>query len=412
MIKNYIKLALKVLLRRKFFTFISLFGISFTLLVVMVVMALLDSMLAPNPPEVNLDRSLFVERIELRKNGSMTIGTVGYYFLDRYIKPMKTPRLVSIHSRQIEQFTYVNGKKVKIAVKLTDSEFWQINEFNFLEGFPFNSQMVENGNRVAVINQKTAMEYFGDKSAVGKFIEVDENRYKIIGVVSDVGFIQRTVYADMWIPFSASKHDLENKDLSGIFQGIILAADKSQFEAIQTEFANAVQKAETENQDRWSTIICCPQAKADAWAGDLLRTREESTSSILYLAILSLILFFMLLPVINLVNMNISRILERASEIGIRKAFGATKATLVGQFITENIILTLLGGAIGLILTTFVLNEISHSTIFLQTDFSLNYRVFFYSLIICIFFGLLSGVLPAYKMSRLHPVQALKGGQK
>src|SRR4029079_2215998 len=60
-------------------------------------------------------------------------------------------------------------------------------------------------------------------------------------------------------------------------------------------------------------------------------------------------LLFMLLPTVNLVNLNVSRILERASEIGVRKAFGASSRALVGQFVTENLLLTLVGGALGLL---------------------------------------------------------------
>ena len=62
----------------------------------------------------------------------------------------------------------------------------------------------------------------------------------------------------------------------------------------------------------------------------------------------SLALLFMLLPAVNLVNLNVSRIMERASEIGVRKSFGASSRVLVGQFLVENVALTLIGGAIGL----------------------------------------------------------------
>ena len=72
-----------------------------------------------------------------------------------------------------------------------------------------------------------------------------------------------------------------------------------------------------------------------------------------------LMLFFILLPTINLMNINISRIIERSSEIGIRKAFGASSWTLVGQFVVENVILTLIGGVISLILAVFVLHIIN-----------------------------------------------------
>jgi putative ABC transport system permease protein len=411
MLRNYIIIAFKVLHRRKFFTFISLFGISFTLLVLMVVTALLDNVLAPGTPEINMDRSLYVQRIELHKKHSMTAGSVGYYFLNRYTKPLKIPEMVTIHSRQFEHFTYINNQKLKLAVKLTDGEFWQVHEFRFISGFPFDTQMVENANRVVVINQRAAKAYFGNQEAVGQFIEIDEYRYRVIGVVGDVGFVQRSVYADVWIPITAAKQKFENKDLYGHFQATILAYDRGDFIKIKTEFKQAVQKAESEHLDQCDTIICNVQTQAEILANQLFRSRERTSGARLYVVIIILMLIFISLPVINLVNMNISRILERASEIGVRKAFGAKRITLVGQFITENIILTLLGGIIGLALAAVVLNEISRSTIFLQSDFSLNYRVFALSLTICLFFGFLSGVLPAYKMSRLHPVQALKGGQ-
>jgi putative ABC transport system permease protein len=101
--------------------------------------------------------------------------------------------------------------------------------------------------------------------------------------------------------------------------------------------------------------------------------------------------------------------MERASEIGVRKAFGASSWTLVGQFIVENVVLTLIGGVIGFILSRFVLRSISESGWFPYAEFHLNYRIFLAGLLLAVFFGLLSGVYPAWKMSRLHPVQALKG---
>ena len=74
-----------------------------------------------------------------------------------------------------------------------------------------------------------------------------------------------------------------------------------------------------------------------------------------------LALLFVLLPTVNLVNINVSRIMERASEIGVRKAFGASARTLVGQFIVENVLLTLIGGLIGLVLSLFVLRALNES---------------------------------------------------
>ena len=123
-------------------------------------------------------------------------------------------------------------------------------------------------------------------------------------------------------------------------------------------------------------------------------------------------LLFMLLPTVNLVNLNISRIMERASEIGVRKAFGASSRTLVGQFIVENIVLTLIGAVLGFVLSYFVLRGLTASGLVRYTVFHLNARVFLYGVAIALFFGVFSGVYPAWRMSRLNPVQALKGASR
>ena len=103
--------------------------------------------------------------------------------------------------------------------------------------------------------------------------------------------------------------------------------------------------------------------------------------------------------------------MERSSEIGVRKAFGASSKTLVWQFIVENVIITLIGGLISLLMAAIVLHIINQSDIIPYAQLSLNLRIFCYSLIICLFFGLFSGVYPAFKMSRMFPVEALRGGQ-
>jgi putative ABC transport system permease protein len=125
-----------------------------------------------------------------------------------------------------------------------------------------------------------------------------------------------------------------------------------------------------------------------------------------------LALLFMLLPTVNLVNLNVSRIMERASEIGVRKAFGASSRVLVGQFLVENVVLTLVGGALGLAGSVWLLWLVNRSGLILYADLQLNHRIFLTGLGLAVFFGIMSGVYPAWRMSRLHPVQALKGASR
>jgi putative ABC transport system permease protein len=103
--------------------------------------------------------------------------------------------------------------------------------------------------------------------------------------------------------------------------------------------------------------------------------------------------------------------MERSSEIGVRKAFGAHSGNILFQFVFENIVLTFIGGIIGFVLAILLLNTINGSNFLNGTTLSFNYIVFIYSFLICLGFGILSGFLPAYKMSRVHIVNAIKNNQ-
>jgi putative ABC transport system permease protein len=120
----------------------------------------------------------------------------------------------------------------------------------------------------------------------------------------------------------------------------------------------------------------------------------------------------MLLPTLNLVNLQVSRILERASEIGVRKAFGASSRTLVGQFVVENVALTVVGGVLGFLVSRLVLDALTASGFLAYARFTMNPRIFLYGFGLAVFFGVLSGAYPAWRMSRLHPVLALRGSAR
>ena len=152
---------------------------------------------------------------------------------------------------------------------------------------------------------------------------------------------------------------------------------------------------------------------ADTYLASITRNMQFNNGdgsgvSTLYLVVTVFFLLFLLLPTINLVNINISRIMERSSEIGVRKAFGASSRTLVYQFIIENLILTSIGCILGIVLSFIILKIINASDLIANADLGINLNVLFFSLLACTVFGLLSGVYPAWRMSRLNVVDALK----
>jgi putative ABC transport system permease protein len=410
MLKNYFKIAIAVLKRRKFFTFISLFGISFTLTILMVLTAFMDDMFGAGYPDINRDRSLYVNTMkqESSKHGYTMMGPASYHFFEHYVGQLKTPEKVAVSTMFSPSNTYVNNKKVVINLKYTNAEFWDVLQYNFLEGKPYYKQQIDNGEKVAVISEETKKSYFGASgSVVGKFIEADNVQYRVIGVVANVPVTKFLVYGDMYLPYTLSKADYRSKKLRGSYTGILMAKNAGDVEKMRQEFNAMAAKIPSDEKD-YDKVFTHADTYLASFTRQLFGNNSSTGISMFFIAIAIFAVLFMLLPTLNLININISRIMERSSEIGVRKAFGASSKTLVYQFLIENIILTLLGGIIGIVLSYFALQIFNSSSLLAHVELKLNLQVLLYSFIACIVFGLFSGVYPAWRMSRLHVVTALK----
>src|ERR1041384_2074101 len=339
MLTNYVKIAFKVFARRKFFTFISLFAISLTLLVLMVAWAGLDHTFSSLPPEIRQDRTLVIQRARMYGHDNTQIGHPGYKLLDTYMRTLPGVELTSIYAEQRIVSLYNGGVDVKPYLKRTDGEFWKILEFTFLEGGPFTPDDDKNAQYVAVINQATKEKLFGDRPAVGQTIEADRQRFRVVGVVANVPIYRDIPFSDIWVPISTTPDpDYRTSQLSDC-SGLILARSASDFDRIEEEFALRMKKVELPSS-AYTTMECLPGTEFDETARELLGNSGGHERAELLAAIILGAILFMMLPTINLININISRIMERASEIGVRKSFGASSALLVRQFLVENGILS------------------------------------------------------------------------
>jgi putative ABC transport system permease protein len=411
MLTNYLKVAIKVLLRRKFYTGVNLFGIAFTLLILIVSAAMLDNSLAPAGPEVRLGRILGIDRAKLSGPTRSMMSSPGYRLLDSYARDLPGVERFSIVTGATTVTSFVGGDKVESHLKRTDGEYWQIMEFDFVEGGPFTSADEANGNFVAVINETSRRRFFDAGPAVGESIRADGQVFTVVGVVRDVPFMREMTFSDIWVPISTAKSTAYREALLSGFRGIVLANSRRDFPTIKQEFRRRMAAAQLPDPEMFDALQSVARTRFEQLAVAAMGGEydDEAPTARFVLMIAMLAVAFMLLPALNLVNLSLSRILERSSEIGVRKAFGASSRTLIGQFLVENVVLTLMGGLLGFLLSLVAVKIVTNSGLIPYAELSVSLRVFLAGLGLSLVFAMLSGAYPAWRMSRLHPVDALHG---
>ena len=418
MLVSYLKIAYKVLMRRKLYTFISLFGVSFTLIAVTTAFAYYENSFLPHAPESDSDRFLVIPRFRFTDSanpGREWSSFPGFKLLDEHMRKLEGIEAFSIHNEHSPVTAYRDGRKLQLALKRTDAVFWEITDFEFLEGAPFSRADVENRNFVAIINAATRKAYFGREGVVGETITVDNRRFRVIAVVDNVPELRKFVYADVWVPHTTAPTDSYRQNLMGNFWATVRVADHDDIPKVKASFRQILAAVPSPRPERFDTPGGFIDTYLEYWARDMFgqgwRNWDETVPIGRTIAMVAaVILLFMLLPAINLINLNVSRIMERTSEIGVRKAFGATSADLTRQFLVENLVLTLIGGVIGLVGSMGVFALIEAAGYVAYAELRLNGTIFLAALGFALLFGLLSGVYPAWRMSKMHPATALKGG--
>lgn len=411
MLKNYLKIALKVLRRRKFFTFISLFGITITLVVLMVAAAILDNAFAPQKPESRFNRVLGTYVVGIYGDQGGWTSSPGYKFVDKYVRGLSAAEATSIFTGSSPMVMYHERRKFETHLRRTDAAYWRILDFTFLEGGPFTEADDRNANYVAVITDDMRERLYGKNvSALGKTFELDGQRFRVVGVVPAVPITRRVGFSEIWAPVRTMKGEYQSS-LIGNFNAIVLARSSSDFDALRNEFQQRLTHFEFEDPKTQNRVVAGLDTLFEAAARSIVGNQVDVDRPLmLRLVLMAMALLFITLPTVNLVSINLSRILERASEIGVRKAFGASSRTLIGQFVMENVVLTVIGGAVAFAVATWVLAMISRAQFIPYAVFAVNLRIFGYGMLLAAFFGIVSGVYPAWRMSRMHPVNALRGG--
>lgn len=421
MYKVYFKQAVQMLKQNLFISIISILGTALAIMMIMTIIVTEEVKTISIAPEINRDRTLYVSRqFQMDTIAKSARGTsIDYNMVKEYLSDLKTPKLISLVNYYVEDHFSLIGRNafpelIDAIVRTTNDSYWKIMSFSFIAGKPFGHEEFQSGVQVAVLSQTIAKKLFPDEEAVGKTIDIDFVPFRVTGVVKDVSPVFKEASGDIWVPITSKK----NYRGRGLI--IMLLAEKtSDFPAIAEEVRSAEKKYDAVNKP-WTLYLNGPQdRKTYAMNLESHSIKEEQTMlKTEYRKTIFIFLILLLIPAVNLSGFSLSRIKKRTEEIGVRKAFGAKKYIIMIQVLYENMITSLTGGIIGLILSYIAVHYLRHWLLNIPTDSTIpvstlvSLPVFFAVFILCILINLFSAAVPAYKASRIVIADSLHKNDK
>ena len=355
MIKQYLRQAFQMLRENRLISVISILGTAIAIAMIMVVVLVLQVQVANYYPENNRDRMLFVELTEVRTKGTernYNQGGMSPEVAKECFYGLSTPEAVTAYYENKTPVSPVGSRSFETySIKFTDAGFWRVFNFRFLEGQPFTEADLNSAVPRAVISKRLARKLFGEAEAVGREIMVDQTAFRVCGVVADVSKAASVAYGDLWVPYTTFPQRLlsSRENMVGPLNVAILARDAGDFEAIRQELSQRLVRYNSTKQENEIHFYDYPVTQWSKAMGTMGTHFVDPKKY--WLETGSLFLFLLLVPVLNLLGVTQSSVRKRQAEIGVRKAFGASRWVIVCQLLFENGVITLLGGLVGLILS-------------------------------------------------------------
>lgn len=279
-----------------------------------------------------------------------------------------------------------------------DDQAFYAKGMDIAEGRVFSPTEMEFGMPVCVIGPELSTTLFGQDSPLGKFIQAQGQQFKIIGLLKKTGSVANGSGADraFVVPIRRAEIIGAGRELSYDITAVV--SDPLQLSATMDEARGIMRTVRHDLPGREDSFEIVQSAT--------LASSVESVTQSLQIAGFAIGLITLLGASIGLMNIMLVSVTERTHEIGVRKALGATPLVIRFQFLSEAVAVCLAGGSAGILLGLVAGNFV---TLFLgEGSFIVPWKWMGLGVLLCVTTGVLSGLWPAIKASRLDPVEALR----
>ncbi len=387
---------------------------------IMVVVMMQQIKIVPFAPESCRDRLLVgpymcVEGQDFMSSGGMSYVTARQLYDG--LDGVERTGYFSYWTDDVQVYAPKGSNMISRIRRKADAGFFEVFDFTLLEGRYFTAAEAEAMVPLAVISESTARNTLGSAPWTGRDIIIDNIIYTVVGVVRDVSTLALTAHGDVFIPVGPSDTADDWHEIMGSTAAAMVVADGVDFQHVRDQVKARYSQldAQIAASGMRTNYFGSPFDQETLASGMCGSNNPPDTESPRKMRLMIYAILF-LVPAINLSSMLHSRLRRRISEIGVRRAFGCTRSRIIGDIITENFIVTLAGGIVGV--TLGVIFAATYSGLY-ENDanigrgetpaFSalLHWSTIVAALIVCFILNIISASIPAWQASRMDVVDAL-----
>ena len=284
-------------------------------------------------------------------------------------------------------------KETRTEIFGTNEEYMETISTNIAQGRFFTRSEDRSGSRVTVIGDGIKKSFFGDQDPIGQYIKIDDVKFRVIGVLEKQGKFLGLFSVDKQaiLPSGAYKRIFSRRG----WMRLSVKVPKNRVEESIDEISSVMRHIRGLKPNE-KNDFAINQTKIFEKQYNTLKMAIGGTG--VFITLLSLIV-----GGIGIMNIMFVSVTERTREIGVRKAIGATKGMIMGQFLMEAVTICLIAGLIGLFfayISSIFINKIFPSTLPLGLSIS--------AVILSMIVGVISGMIPSYRAANLDPIDSLR----